>query len=543
MTTPSRHSPGSSRLRITYYVLRITLISALIGGGAWSLAATRAGVAWRAGRELLAARHYGAAAAALAEAINHAPPGDGPGYRAAWAQVSLSEAYLAQRDGVRAAAVLPGVDGGDPALGRAVALQRGVVALAAGDAATARDALDRAVALPLTAGADAALQRAALWHRGETLWRAGDPHAAADFAALTRGAPPADPYTVAAWLRQAADAARDNPAAAGTALAAARAALPVRAPAGRSDLHLTDLGLDEGLPPAVISDTLPRLEAALRGVAAVQGAGPAALDVYWGRTLVSLEAWPQAAALLRRALAADPSPGDVYAYLGLCLERSGDPPAAETAYRTAVRLAPTHDLGRHLLARLLTAQRRWAEARPLLDALLANDVTDPVVHLDLAGWAQASGDYALAEREYVTAEQAQIARAQAGTAGVAEQALDTPLLLAQFYFVAGGTVGRLCPPAVAPARRAVARRPGAAEYDALGWAHYLCGDAPSALAALTQAVALDPLLPAAQYHLGVILDALGDPAARAHLTAARDLDPGGVWDRRALSVLALAVTP
>ncbi|MDQ2808073.1 MAG: hypothetical protein M3Z04_14350, partial [Chloroflexota bacterium] len=59
----------------------------------------------------------------------------------------------------------------------------------------------------------------------------------------------------------------------------------------------------------------------------------------------------------------------------------------------------------------------------------------------------------------------------------------------------------------------------------------------------TQAVRLDPLLPAAQYHLGVLLDAQGDPAARAHLTAARDLDPGGVWDRRALSFLAMTQQP
>jgi hypothetical protein len=55
---------------------------------------------------------------------------------------------------------------------------------------------------------------------------------------------------------------------------------------------------------------------------------------------------------------------------------------------------------------------------------------------------------------------------------------------------------------------------------------------------LARAAAADPQLPSAQYHYGLVLKGSGDPAARAALESAQDLDPGGLWARRALSALA-----
>jgi Tfp pilus assembly protein PilF len=368
-------------------------------------------------------------------------------------------------------------------------------------------------------------------------WAADNPAAEASFARLT-GDPLPDVYTPAAWLRRAEAAARDDPASAWRYLSAARAAraLPASASPARPDLHLPDLDLDEGLPPALISDTLARLDADLRGVPAATAGGPAALDAYWGRAFAALEAWPQAARLLERAARADPTLVDAHAYLGLARERMGADALAEREYQTALRLAPDHDLARHLLARLLIVERRLTDARPLLDAVLAHDPTNVVAHLDLAAWAEAQGFYPQAETELEAAEQQQSARVAAGVAGPDEAALNTPLLLAQFYLGPGGGA-RACAAALPAAMRAVARRAGAEEYDALGWAQHLCGDDASARASLDRAVARDPTLAAAHYHRGMALLALGDPGARAALEAAQDFDPQGVWDRRALAAL------
>jgi tetratricopeptide (TPR) repeat protein len=519
------------------WATRFLLLAGLIGAVAWSVQATRSGQAWRAGAQLLQVGHYGAAVTALEDAINLAPPGGGPGYDSAQAHLSLSYAYLARRDFARAAAVLPAAHT-TPALAALIDLQRARIAVAQGDSAAAQAILAPA---PLSGGGTAtdAIRRATLWRLGEIRWAGGAPDAAAVYRTLAGlPAPPHDPYILSAWVRLATLAAPTDPAAARQALATARAALPTNpALAVTPDLHLDDLHLTEGLPPAVISDTIPRLEADLQGAAQVANAPPAAQALYWGHALLSLEAWPQAAALLRQAVAADPAPADAHAYLGLAQQRQGDAAGAEASYRAALRLAPDRDLARQLLARLLITQHRWAEAAPLLDALLARDPGNVVAHLDRAAWAQGQGLDDVAEAEYKAAEQQQIAHEALGTATPDEQALDTSLLLAQFYFVAG-PVHHDCSLARDAAQRAVNRRPSAPALDALGWAQHLCGDDPTAAATLARAVAADPQLPSAQYHYGLILKGFGDPAARPALEAAQDLDPGGLWARRALSALA-----
>jgi len=517
------------------------LVLGLVVGVLWSVEATRAGLAWRTGQRLLAAGHYGAAVTALESAINTAPPGGGPDYDSTRARLALSEGYLAQHDTRRATAVLPPA-AADPTLAVELALQRSLIAAVAGDQARAQAGL-AALAAPLrtpggSAGPALALRRAALWHLAELRWHTGAPEAAADFALLTRlPAAPHDPYTAAAWLRQAESTVARDPGAAAHALAAAQAALPIDAAlAARPDLHLTGAGLDEGIPPAELAEAIPRLQADLQAAGPLQARGGGVVALYWGQALAELAAWPQAAALLEQARAADPTLADAAAYLGLAQERQGAAADAEASYHTAIRLDPTRDLARHLLARLLITQRRWAEARSLLDTVLAGDPASVVAHLDLAHWAQEQGMYDTAEAEYQAAEQQQIAQEATGRAGAEDRALNSSLLLAQFYFVAG-TANHPCPPAVAPAQRAVARHPGAAEYDAAGWAQHLCGDDSAARAALERAVAADPRLPAAQYHLGMVLQALGDPGARPALTAAQDLDPGGLWARRAVAAL------
>ena len=522
------------------WATRFLLLAGLIGAVVWSVQATRSGQAWRAGAQLLQAGHYSAAVTTLEDAINLAPPGGGPGYTSAQAHLSLSYAYLARRDFARAAAVLPDART-TPALAALIDLQRARIAVARGDSAAAQSILASA-SLSGTgtgAGGSDAIRRAALWRLGEIRWASGAPDAAQVYKTLAAlPAPPHDPYTLGAQVRLAALAAPTDPAAARQALAAARAALPADPALGVTpDLHLDDLHVTEGLRAAVISDTIPRLEADLQGAAQVATASPAAQALYWGHALLSLEAWPQAAALLREAVAAGPALADAHAYLGLAQERQGDAKAAEAGYREALRRAPDRDLARHLLARLLIAQHRWAEAAPLLDALLARDPGNVVAHLDRAAWAQGQGLDDVAEAEYKAAEQQQIAHAALGTAAPDEQTVDTSLLLAQLYFVAG-PVHHDCALARDAAQRAVNRRPTAPALDALGWAQHLCGDDTTAQATLARAVAADPQLPSAQYHYGLVLKGFGDPAARAALEAAEDLDPGGLWARRALSALA-----
>jgi len=75
--------------------------------------------------------------------------------------------------------------------------------------------------------------------------------------------------------------------------------------------------------------------------------------------------------------------------------------------------------------------------------------------------------------------------------------------------------------------------------DALGYALVLTGDPANGEKMLEQAVRLDPNLPSAYYHLGLLYAQRGQiEAAQAALNHALTLDPNGRYGGLALQLLA-----
>jgi tetratricopeptide (TPR) repeat protein len=75
--------------------------------------------------------------------------------------------------------------------------------------------------------------------------------------------------------------------------------------------------------------------------------------------------------------------------------------------------------------------------------------------------------------------------------------------------------------------------------DLLGWAHYLRGSSAESEWFLLQALALDPDLVSAHYHLGSLYARSGQrDLAHQHLRRAADLDTQGYYRARAEAMLA-----
>jgi tetratricopeptide (TPR) repeat protein len=233
-----------------------------------------------------------------------------------------------------------------------------------------------------------------------------------------------------------------------------------------------------------------------------------------GRALFEAGEWALAARHFERALFFDPSYPDAHAYLGYALDRMGYP---EEAWP-------------HL----------WLAAALLPDSI--------VVHLFLGMHHEGLGDYPAARAEYeiaydldptnpatcVAIGQTWVAEGRTVAAeiwlfeAVSLQPDDPALweVLARFYLDRNITSeGR----AISAAEKLLELSPGDAQaYDLRGWAAFQAGDYAAAQDYLPQAIALDPALASAHYHLGMLLDVQGNhQGAREEFVRAVDLDTTG----------------
>ncbi len=476
---------------------------------------------------LLQAEQYNAAQTTLQAALDGGNLGD----LEAATRLALSEAYLARRSLANAGAVLePLLKSADPALAARAWVQQGRIAAWGGQTAEAAAAWQQALrGAPPPGELAARTRRAAQWHLAELAWQTGQGDAAALFAALAATpAPPHDPYTTSAALRLAQ--IRDS-----TAPQPDPALLTQAQAAGNPDPALGDApflnlpGLDEGLSPETWVAQRAVLEETVATLAGQPPLPPASAATVWGRMWVQAGEWRVAARLLQTATAADPTLADAYAYLGLARQRLGEIKEALPAFQTAVRLAPDHPLGHHLLARFYIAQGDPTAAQAELNWLRTHDGNILVTTLDQGAVEQIQGNYDAAEASYLAAEG--LAAPTPGDTVTA--ALNPTLVLAQFY---QGVAQWACDRGRPAASRALAAHTGPDEYDAVGWTAHLCHDEAAALAPLEQANQLAPRDPRIWYHLGAVYRALAQPDnARAAFLRASDYDPGGVWERRAAS--------
>lgn len=245
-----------------------------------------------------------------------------------------------------------------------------------------------------------------------------------------------------------------------------------------------------------------------------------------GQAYVRVEAWSLARHLLAQAVAAEPRYAQPKAYLGHALDHLGNTEEAERQLMQAVRIAPTETVPRYLLGLYYQRHERPREAAFQFRQALKLDPRNAALYAELGrAW--------LAEQNYLDAENAFRAAAELASDDVGFQ-----LLLARFYverLIRVSTQGLLA------ARDAVQLDPANAEaFDLLGWAYYLSGFFEEAERALSQAVALDPDLASARYHLGAVLLRRGQLAdADYQLWRAIDLDQSDYYRPRALKALGL----
>ena len=255
-----------------------------------------------------------------------------------------------------------------------------------------------------------------------------------------------------------------------------------------------------------------RLLAAL-GEASAAG-DPAYTRMLVGRVLFEEREWALAAHQFERALAGAPDYSDAHAYLGHALDRMGRSEEARSHLLRAVELAPDSAVARTFLGLHYDRLGDVSAARAEYEAAYDLDPQNAALCVEIGQtWA--------AEDRYVAAE---VWLVQA----VSLQPDDPALweALARFYVdhqIAGG--GR----AVEAAARWVELAPGDARaQDVRGWAAFQAGDYGTARASLLRAMALDPALAVAHYHLGRLWAAEGAAEqAREAFARALDLDTTG----------------
>jgi tetratricopeptide (TPR) repeat protein len=227
---------------------------------------------------------------------------------------------------------------------------------------------------------------------------------------------------------------------------------------------------------------------------------------------------------LERALTLAPDSAETLAYLAGTLDRLGETAAARAILQQALELDPDSVLAYYFLGVHHRLVGNETEAQAALWQALLRDPDNAALRVEMAETFLDLGDYVHAEEWYQGAVEA------------APEEIEFHLLLTRFYL---DHLYRVEQGGLPAAEAAVDLAPGDARaLDLLGWAHYLAGNWIESRQALTQALALDPDLASAHYHLGVLNANAGQAAAaRQHLRRAADLDKTGTYRERAEALL------
>jgi len=214
-----------------------------------------------------------------------------------------------------------------------------------------------------------------------------------------------------------------------------------------------------------------------------------------GSALLRLDQPALAQAAFAQAVRCRPDYYDALAYEALAIQERGQNGPAEALLRGLLREVPDHPLSHYVLALTLRAQARLPEAVEEFRRVIALSGDDPTLLSDLGQTYAMAGDVAEAEEQFRRA------------ASLRPGGFQEVLTLAHFYLDRGFRVDR----GLEAASVAVALRPDDAEaLDLLGWALHLNGRSAEAKVTLEEALKRAPDLPAAFYHLGVVLEKMGD---------------------------------
>ena len=463
-------------------------------------------------------------------------------YQGPQVRLSLSYAYLARRDTVRAERqVRIALPLASPPMRPLVLAQLGRVLRFAGrgdEALAAWKEAQEEAGLYIDADEVSAAVRSSQWHTAMLHWARGDWNAL--IAGLDALAPGDDPYALGARVRLTQLLAPTDGDLSSRLETEARKLLPELS----MDAALPNLrvpGLGEGLSKAEIESILTTLDKARLEVARAEqsNANEAVVSTLWGGAYLQMGENLLAKRYLERAVAFQPDYAPAHARLALALFALDDEDSALGHVRTAVGLDGDDPLPRHVLARIYTATGDWSLAEEQLRALDRLQPEGVETHLEWAEFYRLQGEYDLAEGEYIEAVNAQIA-ASALPPGLAlggvEESTNAALILARFYTDVRGFG---CEKGLPAARNAVVLRPqDPAGFDAVGWALVHCKRPGEALSSLEEAVERSPDEPRYHFHLARAYRDLGRYGdARDQYGWALDLDPGGAWERLALTDL------
>ncbi len=241
---------------------------------------------------------------------------------------------------------------------------------------------------------------------------------------------------------------------------------------------------------------------------------PAYASALVGRVLFERAEWALAARCFEQALSHSPDFADVHAHLGYALDRMGHLAEARSHLLRALALAPGSVVAHTFLGLHYESLGDISSARAEYEAAYDLDPGNPATCVEIGQTWVAEGRYVAAE---LWLQQAISLRP------------DDPALwevLARFYLdynIAGEGRG------IEAAETLARLSPGdACAHDLHGWAALQVGDYDTAEQSFQQAVALDPTLAVAHYHLGLLHAAQGAQAeARQAFARAVDLDKSG----------------
>jgi len=183
-------------------------------------------------------------------------------------------------------------------------------------------------------------------------------------------------------------------------------------------------------------------------------------------------------------------------------------------FQKVVRLAPAAEQGHSALGAVLVRMGRTNEGIRELEKALVIQPGDTIAQMNLAGAYEQSGQAAKALPWFQKLE----AGSRTG-----KQEL-TPAVLASYARALAGT-GQIRP-AITRMKEAAARDPRNVEMqDELGTLYAKLADWANAKQAFTAAIAASPEHAVAHLHLGLTLDALGQPGGLDELTKANELEP------------------
>ena len=254
---------------------------------------------------------------------------------------------------------------------------------------------------------------------------------------------------------------------------------------------------------AVDAEADPARRALLLGIAALQ------------RNELSLARYH-----LERASTLAPDGAESWAYLAHTLDQQGETVAAGELLARAVALDGESALIYYFLGTHHRLVGRLGDAQAALWQALLRDPENAAFRAEMAGTFVDQSDYPHAEEWYV------------GAVDAAPDDVNFHLMLVRFYL---DHLYRVTEGGVPAAEALVGLAPGDARaYDLLGWAYLLAGRQAEGRQALLRALALEPNLVSAHFHLGSLYLNTGQrDLARQHLQRAADLDQQGFYRSRA----------